>query len=37
MLLNVTFCGHSDVSQQANVRQWRYETVENLITQEGAV
>lgn len=34
--MNVTFCGHSNVSQQANVRQWLYETVENLITQEAA-
>ena len=36
MLLNVTFCGHSDVSQRGNVRQWLYETVEGLITQETA-
>lgn len=36
MLLKVTFCGHSDVSQRGNVRQWLYETIENLITQESA-
>lgn len=34
--MNVTFCGHSDVSQRGNVRQWLYETVEGLITQETA-
>lgn len=34
--MNVTFCGHSNVLQQANVRQWLYQTVENLITQEAA-
>lgn len=34
--MNVTFCGHSDVSQRGNVRQWLYEAVEGLITQETA-
>jgi len=34
--MKVTFCGHSDVSQRDNVRQWLCETVERLITQEGA-
>lgn len=28
MLMKVTFCGHSDVSQWDNVRQWLCETVE---------
>lgn len=34
--MNVTFCGHSDVSQRGHVRQWLCETVEGLITREAA-
>lgn len=34
--MTVTFCGHRDISQRDNVRQWLCETVERLITQEGA-
>ncbi len=31
----VTFCGHSEINNQAAVRQWLMETVESLI-QQGA-
>lgn len=34
--MKVTFCGHSNVSQRGKVRQWLYETVENLIALESA-
>lgn len=29
--MNVTFCGHSDVAQNDEVRAWLYDTVEKLI------
>lgn len=35
--MTVTFCGHSDVAQQEDVRQWLFKTVEKLILQDADV
>ena len=32
--MTATFCGHSDVLQQEDVRQWLFMTVEELILQD---